>query len=153
MIQCILANLPNWIQALAAVCIVPLTLLTLIVLKRYAADTKKIARASASQLENSEMPFLAIVQHQLNGWIIENQGFGPAINGSWSYVQGGRHTHQIPSLAPKATHTIQNLFAPVVANQAGIEIAYESLSGLKYRTVMTWERGDARVIQMRFERP
>jgi hypothetical protein len=85
MAQCILGTLPNWIQALAAISIVGLTLITLIVLKHYAADTKTIARASVSQLENSQMPFLAVIMrpntvHSTGGWGIENQGFGPAIN-------------------------------------------------------------------------
>ena len=89
MSQCILANLPGWIQTLAAVSIVILTLLTLIVLRRYAADTKTIADASASQTENCQMPFLAVAMTEgtpagPGGWIIQNQGFGPAINISYS---------------------------------------------------------------------
>lgn len=59
--QGIFTNVPNWIEALAAVGIVGLTYLTLIVLKGYAADTKTIAMASASQTENAQKPFLALV--------------------------------------------------------------------------------------------
>jgi hypothetical protein len=89
MAQCILGNVPNWIQALAAISIVGLTLITLIVLKHYAADTKTIARASVLQLENSQMPFLAVIMqpnttHSTGEWRIENQGFGPAINVTYS---------------------------------------------------------------------
>ena len=58
---CYAVGWPNLIQAVAATAITVLTLLTLIVLKRYASDTKTIASASVSQLENSQMPFLAIV--------------------------------------------------------------------------------------------
>ena len=80
------ADLPSWIQALAALSLVILTFLTLIVLRKYAADTKKIANISASQTESSQMPFLAVVMrpetyNSSGGWGIENQGFGPAING------------------------------------------------------------------------
>jgi hypothetical protein len=96
--QCILRNLPNWIQALAAMSIVGLTLVTLIVLKHYAADTKTIARASVSQLETSQMPFLAVIMrpnttHSNGGWGVENQGFGPAIN--VTYSRGRREGHNM----------------------------------------------------------
>lgn len=50
--QAIVTNLPNWIQAGSAVAIVVLTFLTLLVLRDYAADTKKIAKASVTQVEN-----------------------------------------------------------------------------------------------------
>ncbi len=154
MTQCMLGSLPNWIQALAAICIVGLTLATLIVLKNYAADTKSIARASVSQLENSQMPFITVVLRPNppdEGWGLENQGFGPAINGSLSYVQNGRHTFAIPSLSSGSRYNIHNAFAGVVGNQAGVEIQYESLSGRKYRTLITW--GERGVIQTRFEGP
>jgi hypothetical protein len=45
------ADLPSWIQALAALSLVILTFLTLIVLRKYAADTKKIANISFMQVE------------------------------------------------------------------------------------------------------
>jgi hypothetical protein len=71
---------PGSIQAGAAIAIVILTAWTLKVLRDYAADTKKIASASVKQIENSQMPFLAAVQVLNVGWVIRNQGFGPAIN-------------------------------------------------------------------------
>jgi hypothetical protein len=54
-----------------------LTYLTLVVLKDYAADTKTIAKASASQLEDAPIPFLVVVQKPRTpdfqgGWFIEN---------------------------------------------------------------------------------
>ena len=62
MILCDSSILSNWIQALASVGIVVLTILTLIVLRRYAADTKTIAKVSASQTENATMPILVVVK-------------------------------------------------------------------------------------------
>ena len=73
-------NLPNWIEAVAALGMLVLTYLTLVVLKDYADDTKTIAKSSASQFENTQMPFLVVAPKPQNGWVIENQGFGPAIN-------------------------------------------------------------------------
>jgi hypothetical protein len=142
-VQCIFINLPNWIEALAALGIVVLTYLTLVVLKNYAADTKTIAKASASQLENAQMPFLAVVQKPRTpdfqgGWVIENQGFGPAINATWSYTQAGKAIRPLPALAPRAMHVVQNEFPQLVGNQLGVSIDYESLSGLKYQTLITW---------------
>jgi|GEM_PF-5359990 len=67
MTQCVLANLPSWIQAFAALCLVLLTLLTLIELKKYVRDTNKIADASVSQLETSQMPFLAVAAGEQSG--------------------------------------------------------------------------------------
>jgi hypothetical protein len=59
----------NWIEALAAVVaasaavgVMRLTYLSLVVLKAYAADTKKIAEASVSQREDSQMPFLTTLR-------------------------------------------------------------------------------------------
>jgi len=57
----IIVNLPNWIEAVAAVAIVALTYLTLVVLKEYAADTKTIAKASILQTENAQKPFLVLL--------------------------------------------------------------------------------------------
>jgi hypothetical protein len=52
---CVLANSPNWIEAIAALAIVGLTYLTL------AADTKTIANASLLQTENAQKPFLVLL--------------------------------------------------------------------------------------------
>jgi hypothetical protein len=151
--QCILANLPNWIEAFAAAAIVVLTYLSLIVLRDYAADTKMIARASVSQTESSQMPFLAVAAgEQGAGYGIYNQGFGPAINISYSrYDRGRREMHPITPLAPGGRYVVHNEYVHAVGNPAGFEIQYESLSGSKYRTMLTW--GEGGVLQTRFERP
>jgi hypothetical protein len=141
--QCILINLPNWIEALAALGLLALTYLTLVVLKDYAADTKLIARASGSQLEAVQMPFLVVVPH--NGWVIENQGFGPAINATLAYSETGRVIQPLPALAPRATHSVQNEFPQLHGKP--LRIDYESLSGLKYQTLITWGNEGSPVIQ------
>ena len=144
--QCIftnLTNLPNWVEALAALGIVVLTYLTLIVLKDYAADTKTIAKASASQLENAQMPFLVVVPH--GGWVIENQGFGPAINAMLAYTQTGRVIQPLPALAPRATHDLQHEFPQLHGKPLSID--YESVSGLKYQTLITWGSEGAPIIK------
>jgi hypothetical protein len=152
--QCILINLPNWIEALAALGIVLLTYLTLVVLKGYAADTSMIARASASQLENARMPFLVVVQKPRTsdfqgGWVIENQGFGPATNATWTYHQAGRTIRPLPALAPTAIHDVQNEFSQLVGNPQGVSIDYKSLSGLQYQTIITWGNEGSLVIEFR----
>jgi hypothetical protein len=146
-----LGDLPNWIQAVAAVCLVALTGLTLIVLRRYAADTKKIADASASQTENSQMPFLAVAAGEPGeGWAIYNQGFGPAINIRYSrYDRGYREMQSIAPLAPRGRHTVHNEYVNALGKV--FEIQYESLSGLKYSTLITWDETGAAVA--RFQKP
>jgi hypothetical protein len=138
-----MSNLPNWIEALAALSIVALTYRTLVVLKGYAADTKTIAKASSSQIENAQMPFLVVAPTQ-SGWAIENQGFGPSINATWTYREAGTKATmvvcQIPALAPKEFHNVQNEFSQLIGNSE-VSIDYESLSGLKYQTLITWTEG------------
>ncbi len=144
--QRLLAILPNWIQAIAAVCLVALTGLTLIVLRKYAADTKTIADASASQNEHSQMPFLAVAAGDVGGagWGIYNQGFGPAINISYSrYDRGYREMQPIAPLAPGGRHTVHNEYVGAIGRV--FEINYESLSGLRYSTLITWDETGAAV--------
>ena len=154
--QCTLSTLPSWVQAFAAIGIVCLTLLTLIVLKGYADDTKTIANASVSQLEHSQMPFLAVrqepnVPNQVGGWVLENQGYGPAINVSYHYQHHGEIIRQVPPLAPGTKHGIHNDFAEAIGNPLGFEIQYESLSGLQYHTTVTWNEAGA--MRTRFQHP
>ena len=51
----------TWIQTVAEVVLAGVTTWTLVVLRRYARDTKKIAENSSEQLENSQTPFVALV--------------------------------------------------------------------------------------------
>jgi hypothetical protein len=157
----IFASAPAWIEAfaalvaaLAAVGVTRLTYLTLIVLKEYAADTKTIAKASASQTETSQIPFLAMAPSLVGAaeWGMCNQGFGPAINISYSrYDRGQRLMQPVPPLAIGERHNVHNHYMQAVGNALGFEIQYESLSGLKYRTLITW--GDQGSAVIKFERP
>jgi hypothetical protein len=51
---CLIAQLPNWIQALSAAALVVLTFLSLLVLRGYARDTKTIADKSVEQSQNAQ---------------------------------------------------------------------------------------------------
>ena|ERR1700722_19661289 len=145
--HCVLANLPTWIQTLAAVAIVGLTLATLLVLKDYAADTKTIAKASLAQVENAQRPFLVLLpkpqellQHG-GGWAIENQGFGPAINLRHSDTGGGGEFRENVRALGRGDFIILVGFDINVMRNHDFTAEYESLSGKRYRTVVTWPNG------------
>lgn len=120
-----------------------------IILRRYAADTRTIAKSGIEQLENSQMPFLTPLFDN-DRWTLQNQGFGPAINATLNFVQQGEHNVRLPSLNASAKFSFHNVFAPLIGNQGGITFKYESLSGLKYGTVITWAGEEMRVS---FEKP
>jgi len=120
----------------AAVGIVFLTFRTLIVLQGYAANTKKIAEASVNQTENSQLPFLAVAMKPTDpgGRAIENQGFGPALNISFTV---GKTTYFKAPLAKGDKHHVHNQVNRAVGE--AFEIKYESLSGLKIPHSVTWK--------------
>jgi hypothetical protein len=80
----LLPGLPTWIEAIAGVWLAVVTTWTLVVLRRYAADTKIIARNSNEQIENAQMPFVALVETTGESrripWAMKNEGFGAAVN-------------------------------------------------------------------------
>jgi hypothetical protein len=122
--------------------LVALTGATLLVFFRYAYDTYRIARASVSQTENSLTPFLAVAMRERTaerpgGWAIQNQGFGPALNISYSRYDGdgieGRR--RIAPLAKEAQfHAAHDDIANAFAHDWQFNIQYESLSGKRYQT-------------------
>jgi hypothetical protein len=122
-----------------------LSFLTLLVLIKYAYDTSQIAKASISQTENSQMPFLAVamretMQDRQGGWAIENQGFGPAINIRYSLydANGAKQWRLTASLAKGAEYrAAHNEISEALRQGREFEIEYESLSGRRYRTVVT----------------
>ena len=122
--------------------LVGLTGLTLLVFVRYAYDTYRIARASASQTENSQMPFLAVAmretrQERQGGWAIENQGFGPAMNIRFSRydAEGAEALRWTAPLAKGAEYrAAHDDIANVFAHDWQFNMHYESLSGKRYRT-------------------
>jgi len=144
MTACTLSELPNWVQALAAAGLVVMTFLTLIVLKRYAADTKTIAENSSRQVESSQMPFIALVQREpghSSNWAIKNQGFGPAINIQYTRFVREKEpplSQWVTPLAPSEQYSVEN---KDVAIEGGFKVDYESLSGKKYRTIVARANG------------
>jgi hypothetical protein len=144
---CVPVNLPNWVQALSALAVAVLTLLTLIVLKRYAADTKTIANASVLQTENAQKPFLVLLlkpqvvgQHG-GGWALENQGFGPAMNIRHSDAGGSGHFKENARALARDDYFFLEAFNIDVMRNQVFTAEYESLSGAKYRTVVAWQDG------------
>jgi len=148
---------PSWMQGIAAVVLVLLTAATLLVLLRYADDTKRIAEASVSQIENSQMPCLVVINLQggpnrTAGWAIQNQGGGPALNIRFTGYDGGNRPTMktIPPLAAKEHYGVQNDIAEVFARwPQDFRMDYESLSGTRYYTTL-----DMRAeMQTQFHRP
>src|ERR1700686_3643336 len=129
----------NWIACNSSTIQVVLTLLTLLVLLRYVWDTRRIAKASVQQIENAQAPFLAVRQQehlegQVGGWVLENQGFGPALNIVCSYRQNQQDVRvQMYSLGPRTPRSLGNHFANARCTPEGFKIEYESVSGKKYR--------------------
>jgi hypothetical protein len=150
------SSVPNWIQAVAGIALVFLTGWTLIVLRKYAADTKRIAEASVTQTENLQRPFLTVAWRDLTektpeGWEMQNQGFGPALSVRFSVHSG--EWRPIADIAKEDRRTefhdqiklhIQNR-----NNNRPFVIEYSSLSGFRYRT--TVERLPNKELQTRVE--
>jgi hypothetical protein len=143
----ILANLPIWIQTAAAVAIVGLTWWTILILRDYAADTKTIAKASLVQVENAQKPFLVLLPKPQEagrhggGWAIENQGFGPAINIRYSDPRGGLELRENVRALARDAYIIFDEFNIDAMRNHDFTAEYESLSGRRYRTVVTWPNG------------
>lgn len=132
----ILVDLPNWIQAAAAGCIVALTGWTLKVLREYARDTKRIADDSSSQAERAQMPYLTVLEAP-EGYVMHNQGFGPALNIRYR----GHHDNverrgSAQGLAVGGTTLVHNEYTETMNAHGEFEIEYQSLSGKGYRTVI-----------------
>ena len=137
--RCILGTVSEWIQALAALGIVFLTARTLIVLRGYAADTHHLANHSALQIENAQMPFLAITRNQggQGEWVIANQGFGPAVNVTYHGFTKDEKPEQpnpVHTIAPREVVGFANHF---IRSNRDFVVDYESLAGKKYRSIVT----------------
>jgi hypothetical protein len=134
----------NWIQAIAAACVVGLTWKTLVVLRGYATDTSKLARDSASQVERSQMPFLTIVNTNDKGYSIQNQGYGPALNIMYSGFsdKGVPFSHPMTSLAAGAVSSVHAEFDITFRQHMEFAIDYASLSGFRYRTTINCGHND-----------
>ncbi|HTA24594.1 MAG TPA: hypothetical protein VK763_13765 [Terriglobales bacterium] len=149
--HCFLANLPNWIQSLAAVGLVFLTFWTLKVLRGYATDTATIAKSGIEQIEKMDRPFVALLQkpaeHLLHGggWAIENLGKGAAINIRHTVLTGeaGLWVETVSPLAVGAFSWLPAFNIEVMRNFV-FTIECDSLTGKRYRTVIDWPDGAMR---------
>jgi hypothetical protein len=115
------------------------TFLTLIKVKQYAQDTKRLVVLTEKQSEAAIAPFLAVVQKpddlSGNGYFFKNQGRGPALNIRYRAAANGRGDME-PIYSPMAqdeTKDINELYPPWAAIQ-GFLLIYESLSGATYQT-------------------
>lgn len=130
----LLVDIPMLVEACATVAMAALAAVTLVVLYRYARDTKTIAKSAVEQLENSQMPFIAIVTD--GDSIIcrpQNQGFGPALNvQGWVSDKSFARQDILREAIPKGASGSQ---IPVAANLISkVRLEYESLSGKPYVT-------------------
>jgi len=135
-------DVPNYIQAASGVVLVVITFWTLIVLRRYAADTKTIAANSSQQIESSQMPFITLIMKD-TGWAMKNQGCGTAINIFYTrFVAEDKPplNQWMTPMAPGEDLRVERNDANYI-DKDGFMISYESLSGKKYRTTTTMLSG------------
>ena len=157
---CIISGAADWVQAGAAIAITGLTALTLVVLRDYGADTKRIANMSASQTERSQMPFLTVAWWEGDphgeGWELQNQGVGPALCVRFSLHQPPAVDawRSIADIAPgKGRRNFHNEIAQILQHHPNhaFVIEYSSLSRQRYRT--TVERLPNGELRTTFQRP
>jgi hypothetical protein len=129
------------ITALAGVWLAVITTWTLVVLRRYAADTKTIAKTSVEQVENAQMPFVAIVMGDSTHvpWAMRNQGSGTAVNIYFSRPLNANEVMMqwMTPLAPREEIPLDHKSGDLLTTKNGFIVEYESLSGKKYRTTTT----------------
>jgi hypothetical protein len=130
-------DVPNWIHAIAAVPLVIVTTWTLVVLRKYAADTKSMAKNSSEQIENAQMPFVALVMGSSPSrpWIIKNQGFGPALNIVHTEFDGTKNTMRWTTPLAPGEESVISLASGGLIHTIGFTVEYESLGGKQFRTI------------------
>jgi hypothetical protein len=146
-------HLPSWIQATADLTLAVVTIYTLIVLRRYAADTKIIAKNSSDQIENAQMPFVALVLRtelspspgsSSSPWAIRNQGSGAAINIYFTRFVGNEKPPIMQWMTPlgPGEECVMARESGDIVQTTGFIVECESLSGKKYRTTSKREGGE-----------
>ncbi|MGA3055897.1 MAG: hypothetical protein ABSD63_16955 [Candidatus Korobacteraceae bacterium] len=124
--------------------------MTLIVLIKYAIDNNTIAKNSTRQLENSRMPFVALVMkkddERNSNWAIKNQGVGAAINIYCTRYLAENMPAIMQCLTPLAPGEDYSLprQSDHLMTTGGFKVEYESLGGKRYRTTVSWANGDVR---------
>jgi len=141
-------NLPNWIQAITSIVLTLATIATFVALIFYVRDTRRIAKNSSDQIENSQMPFVVLAEQtgpeRTCRWMIHNQGFGPAVNiyhNRWLGSAAPNMMTSTPPLASTQKNLVDDNSANIRTEKPGFVIEYESLSGKKYRTIV-FQHGD-----------
>jgi hypothetical protein len=148
---------PAWVQVYWSAALTALSFATFLVLCLYAWDTRKLAKASVAQVENAQMPFLALVKaekevdpskaqlplssHSFLAWAIQNQGNAAAVNIKVCYECANRTANQSnsspESLNPISADSHTFIKLPPSAQIVSCSIEYESLDGRKYQTEIT----------------
>jgi hypothetical protein len=154
-------DLAGWAQALAALWLAVVTTWTLIVLRRYAADTKLIADNSALELESSQTPFISLIEGDMvqgwGPWKLKNQGNGVAINVRYSRHVAANQPLQMTGVTPLAPGESRSVSveSAVIFNggETPFTITYESLSGKKYRTTVQRVQDEVRTIFEKLAQP
>jgi hypothetical protein len=132
MSECVLADYPSWIQALVSVG----------ALGWCFGDTPLIRkRLPVLVFLRPRTPFLALTSGappgQIKGWVIQNQGLGPAVNATYSRCEGDKmdasFSRSIPPLGPGCAESVQGGLTTTPLKMR-FEIDYESLSNRKYHT-------------------
>ena len=129
---------------------------TLCVLKKYADDTKIIAKTAVEQLprpclvlkRSVDTSSEAVVDGHTTGLIdsltFVNVGTGPAVNCRYSSrdteetEKGEVSWEQLPEIGPSKSFNSHRVFNGLPENSV-VSIAYESIAGSPYRTEMTIE--------------
>lgn|GEM_PF-6487033 len=127
-----------------------LTLLTLLKLRQYVADTRNLAKTSAAQaalaeqqIESANRPVIAIGEHDGDTWI-RNVGSGTAVNVEWDLPA---HEGQPAGVERRSFLTLDSQ-AVFIADRADtmahfkdyLSVRYSSISGKRYETVGEWRR-------------
>jgi hypothetical protein len=148
-------GLAPWVQAIADFVLALVTSITLWVVIKYAGDTKTIAENSSVQIENAQMPFVAIVMltdpERTSNWAIKNQGRGTALNIHYTrYLPDKLAISQwMTPLAPGELYPLPKENDQQMPER-GFTVEYESLSGMRYRTTVEWESGSPKTTFLRF---
>lgn len=141
----------DWIEASCAVVMVGLTGLTLTVLFAYAADTKRIAKLTAEQIESGQRPFLTLEfpggadgprTHRDEGYIC-NRGKGIALNIEYTIPRATKAAERWPTPLPcdgDRQIPFREIMPPRWQAMNGYVLEYDSLSGRRYRTTVRMDK-------------
>jgi hypothetical protein len=162
----------TWLQAYSSVAVLIISLITLIILCRYAYDTYRLAQTSVAQVEHAQTPFLALITAEreiesgpyqgrlISHWAIQNQGNGAAVNiaiqcryerpdiihGIGGSTQAGSTSTDISKRLNPIAVGVTDLLE-LTAKMTVIEcvITYESLQGRVFKTRIATIDGERRV--------